>query len=77
MLRKNMIACVQDTREGVRRPHKSTSTPPGPASKATGRSAAAATGPYPALCSPSEDTIGPRRPTQLGTVNTPVAVAHF
>lgn len=75
MLRTNLFSCLEDTTEGVRRPRNTSGTPPAPTSKGSGRLAAAATGPYPTLGSSSDGTVRPRRPIELGTVNTPVVVA--
>lgn len=75
MLRKNVIACVEDTSEGVRRPRISTGDPLVPASKDARRIIAAPTGPYPILDNPSCVDVCRRRPAALGAINTPVVVA--
>lgn len=73
MLRENMFACVQDTREGVRRPRSAAGTAPVSSIKAaTGRMAVAPTEPYPALRSPSGGDVCPHGPIELGSIDTPI-----
>ena len=69
-----MFACVEDTTAGVRKPRISTDAHPAPKSRTAGRMGAAQSGPYPSPRGSSGAGGRLRRPAELGTLNTPVAV---